>query len=356
MSDAPFAIAGRAIDGAHPPYVVAEAGVNHNGDPFLARRLVEAAAQSGADAVKFQTFRAESLATAGAERASYQLAAGEGSQLEMLRGLELPNDVWADLSGQSERAGITFLSTPFDVSSVELLGRLPVPAFKIGSGDLTNALLLRAVGIHGRPVILSTGMGDLADVGAALDVLRTAGSGPVALLHCASIYPADEADANLRAIDTLRERFGDPVGFSDHTRGLTAAVAATARGASIIEKHLTLDRSMAGPDHAASLEPGDFRSMVLQVRAAWTALGDGRKEPRPAERETMRVARRSLVTARSLEAGHRLIIDDLDAKRPGTGISPMRVDAVVGRRLARPLQADHLLEPADLDPPLEAGG
>jgi N-acetylneuraminate synthase/N,N'-diacetyllegionaminate synthase len=343
-------IAGRAIGPNHQPFVIAEIGVNHNGDPALARQLLDAAIDAGADAVKLQAFEAGLLATAGAERAGYQRAAGDSSQLEMLRALELPVAAWADLAAHARERGIIFLATPFDEPSVELLSSIDVPAFKVGSGDLTNALLLRAVGRHRLPVILSTGMGTMDDVAAGVAELQRAGADQVALLHCASVYPAQVEDVNLRAMDSLRDRFGDPVGFSDHTTGAVAAVAAVARGAAIIEKHLTLDRSMTGPDHAASMEPDAFGSLVEAIHAAWTALGDGVKAPRAAELEIMRVARRSLVTRHALPRGHVIAHDDLAAKRPGTGISPMEVDRVVGRRLARAVPHDHLLHPEDLDP------
>ena len=351
---ASFAIAGHDIGESRAPFVVAEAGVNHNGDAALAMRLIDAAADAGADAVKFQTFDAGSLATAGAERAAYQRTDGEaGTQLQMLRALELGRDEWRRLRSRADERRILFLSTPFDEASVELLTTLDVPAYKIGSGDLTNAILLRQVGARRRPVILSTGMGTLSDVAAAIAELDRAGADGVALLHCTSAYPADLADLNLRAMDELRARFRRIVGLSDHSDGLVAPVAATARGAAIIEKHLTLDRGLPGPDHAASLDPMAFARMVREVRGAWDALGDGRKEPRPAEMDTMRVARRSLVTRRALPAGRVIAADDLDAKRPGTGISPMLVDGVVGRRLRVAVGPEHLLRPQELDPPLD---
>lgn len=351
---ASFAIAGRAIGESTAPFVIAEAGVNHNGEASLAMGLVDAAADAGADAVKFQTFDAGSLATAGAERATYQRVEGEaGSQLEMLRALQLDHGDWQRLRARADERGIMFLSTPFDEASVELLATLEVPAYKIGSGDLTNAMLLRQVAARRRPVILSTGMGTLSDVAAALAELDRSGADGVALLHCTSAYPADLGDLNLRAMDVLRTRFERVVGLSDHSDGLVGPVAATARGAAIIEKHLTLDRAMPGPDHAASLDPGTFGRMVREVRGAWAALGDGRKRPRPAEMDTMRVARRSLVTRRALPAGQVLAAGDLDAKRPGTGISPMLLDAVVGRRLRVAVGAEHLLQPQELEPPLD---
>lgn len=350
MSMAEFAIAGRAIGPDAPPFVIAEIGVNHDGDPAIAARLIDAAADAGADAVKLQAFHAASLATAGAERAAYQHAAGSSSQLDMLRALELPAAAWPELASRATARGTVFLATPFDEPSVEMLADIGVPAFKVGSGDLTNAMLLRAVGRHRLPVILSTGMATLHEVEAAVGELRSSGADAIALLHCASVYPAPIEEVNLRAIDTLRERFGEPIGYSDHTIGAVAAIAAVARGATIVEKHLTLDRSLAGPDHAASMEPDDFGRLVVDVRLAWSGLGDGRKAPRDAEQDVMRVARRSLVAGRALPTGHVLALSDLAAKRPGTGISPMEVDRIVGRRLAREVEPDHLLREDDFEP------
>ena len=346
-------IAGRRIGAGQPPYVMAEVGVNHNGDPELALRLVEAAAAGGADAVKFQTFEPDALALAGAETADYQRTqTGSASQLEMLRRLALPADALRAAARRANELGITFLSTPFDIASVELLSELGVPAYKIGSGDLTNPLLLRAVAAKGRPVLLSTGMATLDEIDAAVAVVRAAGNPPLVVLQCTSAYPAPIEDLNLRAIPVLAERYATPAGLSDHSVGITAAVAATALGAAVIEKHITLDRSLPGPDHAASLEPAELRQLVDAVRDAYAALGDGQKAPMASEEETRRVARRSLVVRHTLRAGTRLAPDDLDARRPGTGISAMRLDDVVGRVLRRDVAADTLLDPADLDPPL----
>ena len=345
-----FTVSGRSIGPGFSPFVIAEIGVNHNGDPAVAARLIDAAVEAGADAVKLQAFDAGELATAGAARATYQQAAGSSSQLDMLRSLELPRDAWRQLAERAARAGIIFFATPFDEPSVDMLRELGVPAYKVGSGDLTNALLLRAVAHQGLPVILSTGMGTMEEVEAAVAELQRGGSGPIAVLHCASVYPAPIEEVNLRAMDALRHRFGEPIGFSDHTVGALAAVAAVARGASIVEKHLTIDRSMPGPDHAASMEPDELGRLVADIRLTWSGLGDGRKAPREAERDVMRAARRSLVTARPLAAGHLLALEDLTAKRPGTGISPMDVDRIVGRRLLRALDGDHLLAEEDLEP------
>jgi N,N'-diacetyllegionaminate synthase len=346
-------IAGRPIAMGQVPYVIAEAGVNHNGDPALALRLVDAAASGGADAVKFQTFDPDVLALAGAETAGYQRRqTGAASQLDMLRALALPRDALEAAARRADALGIAFLSTPFDVASVRLLAELGVPAYKVGSGDLTNPILLRAVAADGRPVLLSTGMGTLAEVDAAVELLRSAGDPPLVVLQCTTAYPAAIEDANLRTIGVLAERYATPVGLSDHTLGITAAVAATALGAAVIEKHLTLDRSLPGPDHAASLEPDELRGLVDAVRDAHAALGDGEKRPAASEEEMRRVARRSLVVRHALRAGVRLAAGDLDARRPGSGIPAMRFDDVVGRVLRRDVAADALLDPADLDPPL----
>jgi N-acetylneuraminate synthase/N,N'-diacetyllegionaminate synthase len=346
-------IAGRRIGDGEPAWIVAEAGVNHNGDPALALRLVDAAARAGADAVKFQTFSADALATVEAAQAGYQRArAAAASQREMLRSLELPLDALRACRDRAAERGIVFLSTPFDLRSVEVLAELGVPAFKVGSGDLTNLVLLRAVAARGLPLLLSTGMATLDEIDAAVADLRAHGTPPLVLLQCTSAYPAAPADANLRAMATLAERFGVPVGYSDHTLGTGVAIAAATLGAALVEKHLTLDRGMPGPDHAASLEPSELAALVEGIRAAQAALGDGRKAPRPAEDDARAVARRSLVLSRPVLAGSVLAEPDLDAMRPEGGISPLRLDDVVGRRAAHDLEAHRLLQPEDLDPPL----
>ena len=347
-------LAGRGIGGGEPPFVIAEAGVNHNGSPELALRLVEAAAGAGADAVKFQTFSADAVAVADAPQAAYQREGAQAaSQVDTLRRLELPADALRACASRAAELGIIFLSTPFDVASARLLVDLGVPAFKVGSGDLTNLVLLRAVAAHGLPVLLSTGMGTLDEVDAAVADLHAHGDPALVLLHCTSAYPAATDDANLRAMATLRDRFHVPVGYSDHTPGAAVAVAAAALGAAVVEKHLTLDRGLPGPDHAASLDPDAFAAMVAGVRDAHAALGDGAKQPRAAEADVRRVARRSLVATRAVREGERLAAADLDAMRPEGGVSPLRLDEVIGRRAARDLAPYRLLRPADLDPPLE---
>jgi N,N'-diacetyllegionaminate synthase len=341
----PFVVRGRPL-GEGRAFVIAEAGVNHNGDLDLARRLVDAAAEAGADAVKFQTFRTEALVSGAAPKARYQVeTTGEReSQRAMLARLELSAEAHAGLRDHATRRGLVFFSTPFDEASADLLARLGVELLKIPSGEVTNLPLLRHVAAKRLPVLLSTGMCTLEEVAAAVEAIRAAGDPPLAILHCVSAYPAPAEDTNLRAMETLRARFGVPVGLSDHSLGLEIALAAVARGAAVLEKHLTLDRALPGPDHRASLEPADFGALVRGVRAIESALGDGAKRPMPSELDTRAVARRSLVAARPLPAGHRLTRDDIAIKRPGTGIPPGELERLLGRRLARSVEADALLD------------
>lgn len=326
-------------------FVIAEAGVNHNGDPALAVRLVDAAADAGADAVKFQTFSADSLASAAAPKAAYQMrtTSGDETQLEMLRRLELSREGHELALARAQKRGLRFLSTPFDEGSADLLESLGVPAFKLPSGEVTNHPLLRHVARKGRPVILSTGMSTLDEVREAVAALRGAGCKELILLHCVSNYPADPKDANLRAMKTLADAFGVPVGWSDHTPGSTTAVAAVALGAAVVEKHFTLDKALPGPDHAMSLDPAELKAFVAALREAAGALGDGVKAPRPCEEPIRLVARRSLVLRRALKKGAVLAKADLDAKRPGSGLPPSRADEMVGRTLARDKAADEPL-------------
>lgn len=346
----PFVVRGRVL-GQGPAFVIAEAGVNHNGDIGLARRLVDAAAEAGADAVKFQTFRTDALVSEAAPKARYQVESTGGleSQRVMLARLELSADAHVALRDHAERRGLVFFSTPFDEASADLLDRLGVELLKVPSGEVTNLPLLRHLAGKKRPVLLSTGMATLDEVATAVETLGAAGDPPVAILHCVSAYPAPVGDTNLRAMDTLRVRFGCPVGLSDHSLGIEVALAAVARGAAVLEKHLTVDRALPGPDHRASLEPADFAALVRGVRAVEAALGDGIKRPMPSEIDTRAVARRSLVAARGLPAGHRLTRDDVAVKRPGTGIAPANLDQVIGKTLTRAVAADELLDWGALD-------
>lgn len=329
-------------------FIIAEAGVNHDGMLERALELVEAAAAAGADAVKFQTFDADKIVTSAAPKAPYQLERTDPveSQREMLRRYQLDDRGYAELVRRCRKTNIEFLSTPFDADSVEKLDRLGVRAFKIASGELTNLPLLLDVARRGKPVYLSTGMSTLGEVGSALRTLR-AGGVDVTVLHCTSAYPAPADQANLLAIRTIGRTFRVPVGYSDHTTSLNIPVAAVALGAAVIEKHLTLDRGLPGPDHAASLEPAEFAAMVHAIREVEGGLGDGLKRPMESELATRRVGRRSLVAARFLPPGTRLQSDDVAAKRPGTGISPMELRFVLGRVLRRGLEPDQILEWAD---------
>jgi len=346
VSTSDFVVGERRIGVGAPVFVVAEAGVNHNGDVGLALALVDAAAECGADAVKFQTFRTDALVSRAAPKAGYQAettGAGE-SQRDMLARLELSLEDFARVQERCAKRGVVFFSAPFDEASADALERLGVPLFKVPSGEITNAPYLAHVAAKRRPMIVSTGMSTLAEVAEAVAAIRAAGDPPVALLHCVSAYPAPPAEMNLRAMDTLRERFGVPVGLSDHTLGLAVALAAVARGAAIVEKHLTLDKAMPGPDHRASLDPGEMAALVRGIRTVESALGDGDKRPTPSELDTRRVARKSLVAARALRAGERLTADAVAVKRPGTGIPPAELDRAVGRRLRRDVAADEVLE------------
>ena len=336
--------------------IIAEAGVNHDGSLETARRLVDAAREAGADAVKFQAFAAERLVTRAAAKAAYQrqTTAPDETQFAMLKRLELPPDDLRSVATYAAERGITFLSSPFGEPDVDLLDALDVPAIKIGSGEITNHPLLAHVGRTLRPAILSTGASTLAEVMAAVDVLRGSGCADLAVLHCVSNYPADPADANLRAMETIARALNVPVGFSDHTPGIEVACAAVALGARILEKHLTLDRNLPGPDHAASLDPADFARLVSAVRHLEAALGDGVKRPTAGETDVRTTARRSLVAAADLPAGTVLRREHLAAKRPGTGIAPAHLPTVLGLRLERGLAADELLTWAHLRP--EADG
>ncbi len=340
-------IAGRQVGTGHPCFIIAEAGVNHNGEIETALRLIDAAAEAGADAVKFQTFKADRLATQDAPKAEYQHATTDDAetQFDMLRRLELSPEFHRTLREHCRRRGICFLSTPFDEDSADFLEELGVPAFKIPSGEITNLPFLAHVARKGRPMIVSTGMSTLEEVAAAVHTIEGAGNDDLVLLHCVSNYPARPADANLRAMRTMEEAFRMPVGYSDHTMGTEVALAAVALGACVIEKHLTLDRSLPGPDHRASMEPEDLRRLVRGVRVVEQALGHGRKEPASSEAEIAKVARKSLVAVRDISAGSRLTDDMLGARRPGNGLSPPMRSLFLGRRAKQDIQAGTLLRP-----------
>lgn len=320
--------------------IIAEAGINHNGSLTLAKKLALAAKKAGADAVKFQTFKAELLASPAAPKAGYQVKAtgAADSQLAMLKKLELSRDAHFQLKNYCRKIGIDFLSSPFDLDSVEFLLKMGLKIIKIPSGEITNLPLLRKIGASGRKIIVSTGMAQLSEVAAALKVLYAAGSvkRDITLLHCNTEYPTPMRDVNLKAMAVMGRQFGLRFGYSDHTEGRTIPVAAAALGAKVIEKHLTLDKKMKGPDHEASLEPSEFKAMVEAVRAVELALGTGVKKPSQSEIKNSPVARKSITAALSIAKGARFTADNIAAMRPGGGLSPMLWDRVIGKRARRP--------------------
>lgn len=327
-------IAGRKVGPGRPCFIIAEAGVNHNGRLDLALELVDAAAAAGADAVKFQTFRAELLATGDAPKAEYQRSSkGNGeSQFDMLKRLELTEEDHRALVARCRERGILFLSSPFEEESADLLERLGVAAYKLPSGEVTNLPFLEHVARKGKPILLSTGMATLREVDAAVDAILRAGNRRLVLLQCVSEYPADPAEANLRAMASLRDAFDCPAGFSDHTPGIAVSIGAAALGASVVEKHFTLDRGLPGPDHRASLEPGELADLIRGIRAAESALGDGEKRPGAGESATAAAARKSLVAACDIPEGTLLAPEHVAARRPGTGIAPGERERLIGRR------------------------
>lgn len=330
-----------------PVIIIAEAGVNHNGDLEMARRMVREAKAAGADYVKFQTAVPELVISVFAPKAEYQkeTTGAAESQLDMCRAIHLPLSDYAGLKALCDEVGIGFMSTPFDLVSIDCLKALDMDYWKIPSGEISNLPYLRKIGAMGGRVIMSTGMATLDEVEAALDILSAAGTPRtnVFLLHCTTQYPAPLESANLRAMDVLAALGCAGVGYSDHTVGTEVAVAAVGRGACIIEKHFTLDKSLPGPDHRASLEPDELRHLVNAVRRTETALGDGRKHAAAAERPNIAVARKSIVAARPIKAGERLTEENITVKRPGNGISPMLWDTVLGTKAVRDFESDELI-------------
>ena len=327
-------------------YIIAEAGVNHNGDFSTACRLVDAAKAAGADCVKFQTFRAENLASCYAEKAEYQKAVSqtEQSQLEMLQKLELSYPQFQKLKEYCDQIDIDFLSTPFDLESIAFLKTLKMHFWKIPSGEITNLPYLIEVAKTGEDVVLSTGMCEMRDVEEAVRILKRHGAGEITLLHCNTEYPTPFEDVNLRAMETLRKEFHCPVGYSDHTPGIEVPIAAAALGAAVIEKHFTLDRNMEGPDHKASLEPDELAAMVRGIRHIEQALGAEAKRINPSEEKNIAIARKSIVARRPIKRGETLTEENLTVKRPGTGISPMRWFDVPGTNAVRDFEGDELIE------------
>lgn len=326
--------------------IIAEAGDNHNGSRELAFQLIDKAVEAGADCVKFQTFITEEIISKRAEKAEYQKAAtgSDESQYQMVKKLELSFEQFRELQKYAEERGITFLSTPFDIPSVEFLDSINIPCFKIPSGEITNLPYLIKIAETGRDVIMSTGMAELNEIENAINILREYGSGDISLLHCNTEYPTPYEDVNLCAMLTLKEKFGVKVGYSDHTQGIEVPIAAVALGAEIIEKHFTLDHNMEGPDHKASLEPDELKQMVDGIRNTEKALGNGIKTASPSEKKNIQIARKSIVARRNIEKGEILTEENLAVKRPGNGISPMRWYEVIGTKAIRDFSEDEMIE------------
>lgn len=339
----------RTIGHSKPCFIIAEAGVNHNGDLALAHRLIDVAADAKADAVKFQTFRADALVSPKASKAAYQQeTTGGGNQMEMLRALELEASAWRELQTHARERSIRFMSTPFDEASCDLLSDMGVDLLKLGSGDLTNKPLVEHCALTGLPLIMSTGMANRAECEAAVSWFRLAfrhgdipqrqtgvafeDGGRLAMLHCVSAYPAPDDALNLRAMGAMREFLGLPIGFSDHSTGVEASVMAVAAGACIIEKHFTTDSSLPGPDHRASLEPDALATLVSEIRRIERMLGHGRKEPAGVEENVRSVARRSVVALRDIPKGARISAEDVGIRRPASGVHPSQLHLVVGSR------------------------
>ncbi len=331
-----------------PILIIAEAGVNHNGDIVLAKQLVDAAANAGADIVKFQTFNADRLATQQAKKADYQIAnsSNKETQYQMLSRLELSESMHHELIKHCNKRNIEFLSTGFDIESIDFLVSLDVRLFKIPSGEITNLPYLRHIGQFGKPIIISTGMATLGDIEAALEVLKKAGTARslITVLHCTSEYPTPLDEVNLSAMQSIRAAFDVATGYSDHTAGIEVSIAAAALGATVIEKHFTLDKNLSGPDHKASLEPDELKAMVNAIRKIEISLGDGIKRLTPSELANKQVARKSMVAIKAIRAGELFSADNIAAKRPGTGISPMNWDDVMGRKAPKDFDTDELIE------------
>jgi N,N'-diacetyllegionaminate synthase len=329
-------------------FIIAEAGVNHNGSIGTAKELIDAAAMAGADAVKFQTFKAESMVSRRAPKAGYQkkTTGKGGTQFEMLKRLELDAASHKELIRYCRRKGIIFLSSPFDLDSVELLDELGLEIFKVPSGEITNLPYLKKIGALNKKVIMSTGMSNLKEIREALDILVSSGTRKqdITVLHCVTEYPAPAEEVNLKAMLTIKKAFNVKVGYSDHTLGIEIPIAAVALGASVIEKHVTLNRNMNGPDHRSSIEPNELEALVKAVRNVEKALGTGVKKPTKNEEKNKNIVRKSIVAKRNIPKGMRITGDMLDIKRPGTGIEPKALSSVVGRRAGRAIEKDALIK------------
>lgn len=327
-------------------FIIAEAGVNHNGSMELAKQLIDKASAAGADAVKFQSFKAEKLVTKNARKAEYQekTTGNKENQFQMIKKLELDYDKHLELIDYCHTKNIIFLSSPFDLESIDLLDNLGLEIFKIPSGEITNLPYLRKIGLLKKKVLLSTGMSTLGDIENALKVLRNSGTTDITVLHCNTEYPTPIEDVNLLAMNTIKAAFKVKVGYSDHTLGIEVPIAAVALGATVIEKHFTLDKAMEGPDHRASLEPDELKEMVSCIRNIEQALGDGIKKLTESESKNINIARKSIVAGKDIRKGEIFVEDNLAIKRPGNGISPMRWDEIIGKTAKRDFDEDELIE------------
>jgi len=340
-----ISIGNRRIGVGRPVFIIAEAGVNHNGSLKLAKKMVRFAGSVGACAIKFQTFKTEDVVTRNSPKPNYQKKSTSfKSHFDMLKNLELSNREFKDLRDYCNSKKITFLSTPFDSKSANFLHQLNIQAFKISSSELTNMPLLLQIAKYARPIILSTGMATLEEVREAVQTIYSTGNRRIILLHCTSNYPTKFEDVNLRAINTLSEKFNVLAGYSDHSLGIEVSIAAVAMGGCVIEKHFTLDRNLPGPDHKASLEPDEFKKMVQSIRNIEKAIGEGVKIPRKSEIEVRKIARKSIVTACDIPKGVLMKLDMLTVKRPGTGIEPKFLDRLVGKRVKSSLKRDRVLD------------
>jgi len=333
------------IGEGEPVYIIAEAGVNHNGDLRKAKQLVDVAKEAGVDAVKFQTFKAEDLVTRQAEMAEYQKQQQkqDASQYEMIKRLELSFEDFVKLKDYCDKKNIQFMSTPHSPSAADFLEPI-IPAFKIASGDVTNLPFLELVASYGKPIIMSTGMATLKEVEEAVNTIRGKGNNQIVLLHCVTNYPTALETINLRAMLTLRKAFGVPVGFSDHTIGFAGAIAAVSLGACVIEKHFTLDKNLPGPDHQTSLEPKELTELVQILRSVEDALGDGVKKPTESEMKIRKVARKSLVAKINIEQGSTITEEMIEIKRPGTGIAPKHLISIIGKRAKITIEREQVLD------------
>lgn len=327
-------------------FIIGEAGVNHNGNLELAKRLVDVASEAGVDAVKFQTFKTEKLVSKSTQKAEYQMktTGASESQFDMIKKLELDYDAHRELQDYCKKKKIMFLSTPFDMDSIDLLNDLNIPLFKIPSGEIDNGPYIKKIAALKKPVILSTGMSTLSDIEFALNILRKNGCEDITVLHCNTEYPTPFNDVNLRAMITIRDAFKVKVGYSDHTKGIEVPIAAVAMGAKVIEKHFTLDKNMEGPDHMASLEPAELKKMVDSIRNIELAMGDGIKLPSVSEAKNKNIVRKSIVASKSIRVGEVFTEENITVKRPGNGISPRHWSEIIGKTAMKEYMEDELIE------------